>query len=82
MQLQHMLNEKTILLNVSGRDKWQILQLLVHCLDESTDEHDGEAVLRAVMAREHCSSTGVGGGIAIPHARTDRVPTVAVALAI
>ena len=38
-----------------------------------------DEVLRAVMERETGLSTGIGGGVAIPHAKTDAVPTLRIA---
>jgi PTS system fructose-specific IIA component len=44
-------------------------------------ESAGTAVLRAVLKRERVGSTGVGRGIAIPHAKTSAVETPIVAFA-
>lgn len=41
-----------------------------------------KAVLDAVAAREELGSTGIGGGIAIPHAKTDHVDGIVTAAAI
>src|SRR5262245_14650173 len=41
----------------------------------------GTSVLRAVLKRERVGSTGVGRGIAIPHAKTSAVATPVVAFA-
>jgi PTS system fructose-specific IIC component len=82
MELHKVLTEETIWLDGAGLTKWQVLEGLVGRLPVPGGLEDHAAVLEAVLAREHRSSTGVGGGIAIPHARTDRVPGVSVALAV
>lgn len=82
MELHKILSEKTIWLDVAGQSKWQVLEQLVQRLADEDGGDGGKAVLDAVIDREKRSSTGVGGGIAIPHARTDRVSMVTVALGI
>jgi nitrogen PTS system EIIA component len=37
---------------------------------------DPNAVLAALQAREQLGSTGVGAGIAVPHARLDKLPAI------
>ena len=44
-------------------------------------EEAGTTVLRAVLKRERVGSTGVGHGIAIPHAKTSAIDTPVVAFA-
>lgn len=42
--------------------------------------HDrADEVLRAVIERETVLSTGIGGGVAIPHAKTDAVTSLRIA---
>jgi mannitol/fructose-specific phosphotransferase system IIA component (Ntr-type) len=43
---------------------------------------DPDAVLRRIMYEESIMSTGVGSGLAIPHARSDQVEGVVTALGI
>jgi mannitol/fructose-specific phosphotransferase system IIA component (Ntr-type) len=45
------------------------------------EEPAGTSVLRAVLKRERVGSTGVGRGIAIPHAKTSAITTPVVAFA-
>lgn len=48
----------------------------------TTRTHDAEAIASAVLAREELAATGLGNGIAVPHARLEglRSPVVAVGL--
>jgi PTS system nitrogen regulatory IIA component len=43
------------------------------------DESSREAVYDDLVAREQLASTGVGGGIAFPHARVDLLPSIRIA---
>jgi arginyl-tRNA synthetase len=60
---------------LKSSDKWGAIEELVEqlvSLDKIKPE-DKEAILEAVRARERTMSTGIGFGIAIPHASSDRV---------
>ncbi|MBX3175946.1 MAG: PTS sugar transporter subunit IIA [Candidatus Hydrogenedentes bacterium] len=80
MELHKTLTENAIWIGVADMTKWQVLEDLVGRLP--TPPGARPPVLAAVLDREHRSSTGVGGGIAIPHARTSHVSTLSIALAI
>lgn len=54
-------------------DRDAVLRFLVEQLAEAGRTTDPEGLLREVLAREDVETTGIGGGIAIPHARTDSV---------
>ncbi len=53
---------------VSGTDKESVLRAAVETM-KLPEEVDQEFLLRALIAREALSSTGIGDGIAIPHVR-------------
>jgi mannitol/fructose-specific phosphotransferase system IIA component (Ntr-type) len=78
MTLASLLSEDQIIPSMVATDRWQaigeIVDRLVICgrLDAS---HRGEAVA-ALRHREETMSTGVGFGIAIPHASCDAVTEV------
>ena len=68
---------------VSGATRDQVLASVVR-LPGIPDRIDRDTLLQLLLAREMLGSTGVGGGIAIPHPRTPlvfdvEVPSVAVA---
>lgn len=54
-------------LDVSSRQ--QAIEQLVENLDKRGKLKDKEAFLNAVLAREKLVSTGIGAGVAIPHAK-------------
>lgn len=62
-----------------SRDKSALLRELVALALPSADVETRDGVLSAVLARETEVSTAMGGGLAVPHGRTDLVPEVRVA---
>ena len=64
---------------VSGKDKSTVLRSVVDVLPISEDVNR-EFLWRVFMAREELGSTGIGDGIAIPHARNPIVVNVPYAL--
>jgi PTS system nitrogen regulatory IIA component len=60
---------------VGGTDKPSVLKAVVDLL-HVPDDVDRETVLQVLLAREELCSTGIGGGIAIPHLRNPIVLNV------
>lgn len=54
---------------IGGRDKTSVLRAIVETM-RLPEEVDREFLLSVLMAREALASTGIGDGIAIPHARS------------
>ncbi len=57
-----------VALDVAATSKKRVLELLAQRFADA-DALDANAVFRALLAREQLGSTGIGEGIAIPHAR-------------
>ena len=53
---------------VTGADKTEVLKTIVDTLP-LPDDDEKELLLQVLLAREALGSTGVGGGVAIPHPR-------------
>jgi mannitol/fructose-specific phosphotransferase system IIA component (Ntr-type) len=64
-----LLTEANVLLGVDASDKTTLIRSLIEALVTGPDE-DLEQVASAVFARETLLSTGVGYGVALPHAKT------------
>jgi len=64
------------------RDKIQALRILLDLLASSRAVKDPKALERAILSREVLMSTGVGYGIAVPHARIPAVEDFVLALGI
>lgn len=68
MQLSNFLSVENTLINVRSSDKTRLLSDLC---DQAAKELglDARTISGAILEREGLGSTGVGGGVAIPHAR-------------
>ena len=60
-----------IVLGLEARDKEHLLQQMVELLVKAGRVTSSQVILGELLKREHVMSTGIGGGIALPHARTD-----------
>ena len=74
MNLFSLLDEYTVLCNFSVGSKKELINALVDSLNEKLDSEEKlEQIRTAVFEREEIMSTGVGKGLAIPHAKTKAV---------
>lgn len=83
-QFPQLFDERCVILGLESANRDDVLARLVDvAVDAGKIPSDRrKAVLDAVAAREELGSTGIGGGIAIPHAKTDHVSSVVTAVAI
>jgi fructose-specific phosphotransferase system IIA component len=81
MTLANLLSESQIIPEMAAKERWQAIQELVDCLVASgkVDRADEEAILESIRQREETMSTGIGFGIAIPHASSSKVGEVVAA---
>ena len=81
MTLGHLLSVDQIIPEMKATERWSAIVELVGMLVRlgKIKEADKETVLAALRAREETMSTGIGFGIAIPHASSDRVSEVVAA---
>jgi mannitol/fructose-specific phosphotransferase system IIA component (Ntr-type) len=68
-----LLTSDTVAAGLRGGPKEEVVERLVHLLDGHPEVRDIDALCEAVLARERTMSTAVGGGLALPHARTNAV---------
>ncbi|PSL48612.1 PTS system D-fructose-specific IIA component (F1P-forming) (Frc family) /PTS system D-fructose-specific IIB component (F1P-forming) (Frc family) /PTS system D-fructose-specific IIC component (F1P-forming) (Frc family) [Salsuginibacillus halophilus] len=81
MRITELLTAETIQLNAAADTKEGMIQELANQLDQAGKLSDRETFVEAIFARENQSSTGMGEGVAIPHAKTSAVKTPAIAFA-
>ena len=82
MALIDMMVEKVIKTPLESRDKPDVLRELVQILKDADEIDDFETALKAVQEREDKMSTGLEKGIAVPHAKTDAVKSLKLAIGI
>lgn len=73
MKITDLLNKKSIAINPKVNSKEDAINTLVDLMEASGNLNDKNEYKKAVLAREELSTTGIGDGIAIPHAKTKAV---------
>lgn len=73
MKITDLLNKSGIELIKGIESKEEAINKLVNLMDSTGNLKDKEAYKKAVLERESLSTTGIGDGIAIPHAKTTAV---------
>ena len=73
MRIVDLLKKESIDLHASVKTKAEAIDHLVDLMEKGGNLKDKEAYKQRVLAREEEGSTGIGEGIAIPHAKTDAV---------
>jgi fructose-specific phosphotransferase system IIA component len=81
MTLANLLSESQIIPSMVSDERWDAIAELVDGLVNAGKilEQDRDHVLESIRQREETMSTGIGFGIAIPHASSDRVDEVVAA---
>lgn len=82
MDITSYIKPNTIAVNVSVTDKNDLINKLIDLADKSGNINDINQVREEVFKREQLMSTGIGDGIAIPHAKTDAVKDTVCSIAI
>ena len=80
MKISDLLIKDRINLDVKSTDKVNIIKELARLHEKTGVLNDYDGYVKALMAREEQSSTGIGEGIAIPHAKTEFVKKPALAM--
>ena len=84
MKLGDILAEEAILMDFQAKDKWVAIDYMLDHL-ETTGKiraEDKKPARDALVAREKIASTGLGQGIALPHATVESFETAVAALAV
>ena len=79
MRITELLTQETIAMDLSSTDKNGVIDELVNQLDKANKLNDVSVFKEAIYNREAQSTTGIGEGIAIPHAKVAAVDTPAIA---
>ena len=77
------LNNKLIIVENGPVDKKEIIEKLVELIYKNTKKvSNKELFLEKIFERENMGTTGIGKGIAVPHARCEEVTDVVMAIAV
>lgn len=77
------MSEDLISLKLKSKNKDDVLMELADLIAVSPDAHNEENVIyKALIEREKLGSTGIGKGVAIPHAKTDAADRLTIAFGI
>ena len=71
---------KERIVELKGTTKDEVLKEMVAVLAKASEVQDKEAFYRAILDRESILSTGIGLGIAVPHAKISSVKGLVAAL--
>lgn len=69
MQLEDILSQARCHCRIDGVSKKRILTIISEKLAGESGKLNAEEIFSSLMSREQLGSTGLGGGIAIPHCR-------------
>jgi PTS system nitrogen regulatory IIA component len=69
MEIKDILHPDCTLCAVQGSSKKKILELISQTATQLLPDIDQATILSSLMCREKMGSTGIGGGIALPHGR-------------
>ena len=78
MRISSLLNKDGILIKNKSKSKQEVIDALVECHFKLGNLNDKESFQKAILERESSTTTGIGGGMAIPHAMTDAVKRPAI----
>ena len=82
MMITDFLKEDCILINMKSREKKGALSELLKLLETNNYIKDSNEILETILEREKLGSTGIGQGIAVPHAKTDQIENLVGAVGI
>lgn len=81
MKLSDLIDPKAIVSDLECTTKEDVIRELVEVLAKAKkiDEKDSKKLVAALMAREQLGSTGIGQGLAVPHAKHTSVENLVAA---
>ena len=76
-----LISPELVVIGLDASDKWDAIQKMAELLSKSDNVGSLKDLHEAMVKREHTMSTGLGHGVAIPHAICDSVKAIVVAAA-
>ena len=81
MKIQDLLRKDVMLLDLQATEKTAVIEEMIKSLVDHGYVTDFEAFKEGILAREALTSTGLGGGIAMPHSKNSAVKEATVLFA-
>lgn len=81
MRITDLLKKDTVIINLAATEKAAAIDEMTSKLNEAGRLNSLEGYREAILKRESQSTTGIGEGIAIPHAKTEAVKTPSILFA-
>ena len=78
-KISELLPRSAIVLNLQSKEKFEVISELVRPLVAAGAITEESEFVSAIVRRENMESTGIGLGVAIPHARTRAVSSIVLA---
>jgi len=82
VNLYEKLDASNVVLNIEGKRRTQIIEKIIQQLHHAGAAFDEEEALEKVLKREELGGTGIGFGVALPHARLNSAEDILVGLGI
>ena len=82
MRISELLSLQAIDLNTKASSKVEVIDHMTRLMEKAGNLNDREAYKKGVLAREEEGTTGIGEGIAIPHAKSAAVKKAGLAAAV
>lgn len=82
MKITDLINKKSVDLNLPPNDKAKTIDTMVELMNKGGNLNNKNEYKEAIIARENLSTTGIGEGVAIPHAKSKAVDKAALAAAV
>ncbi len=82
MRLSQLVDKSTIKTNLKSEEKEKVFEELVNLLVQAGRIKDRRRAVAALIERERLGTTGIGEGIAIPHAKDESIERLTAALGI
>ncbi|MFH2057827.1 MAG: PTS sugar transporter subunit IIA [Pseudomonadota bacterium] len=81
MRISQLISKSSIIANLTASDKKGALDELARAAANATNA-SAQQIAMVLMEREQLGSTGIGGGIAIPHGKLNSVDSITVGFAL
>uniref|UniRef100_A0A7C6EBN1 PTS sugar transporter subunit IIA n=1 Tax=candidate division WOR-3 bacterium TaxID=2052148 RepID=A0A7C6EBN1_UNCW3 len=78
-KISELLSPAVVILELKSKEKLAAIRELASVLIEQGIINDTDEFFSAILKRENLESTGIGSGVAIPHARTKAVKDIVLA---